>query len=139
MVFFSTPLPRYQAVYPTWHPITGALGLKNLIYIISIAPHPVTVTTKVIPFLVGNPDKPSFMTVTGWGKNPRYTHETSGKRPNPSANPCESVQRNPNFQVLPFEVSLVSLVLGWFVFGRVKTYLLLRRCLVVNFPLKLNT
>jgi len=30
-------------------------------------PHPVTVTTKNIPVLVGNPYKPSFVTVTGWG------------------------------------------------------------------------
>lgn len=42
-----------------------------------------------------------------WDSKPWYTHETSGKNPNPSANPCESVQRNPNFQVFPFEVSLV--------------------------------
>ena len=31
------------------------------------APHPVTVTTRMIPFLVGNPSKPSFVTVSGWG------------------------------------------------------------------------
>ena len=30
-------------------------------------PHPVTVTTRIITFLVGNPYKPSFATVTGWG------------------------------------------------------------------------
>ena len=30
-------------------------------------PHPVTVTTRIIPFLEGNPYKPSFVTVTGWG------------------------------------------------------------------------
>ena len=29
--------------------------------------HAVTVTTRIIPFLVGNPYKPSFVTVTGWG------------------------------------------------------------------------
>ena len=33
-------------------------------------PHPVTVTTRIIPFLVGNPYKPSFLTVTGWGGRP---------------------------------------------------------------------
>ena len=27
----------------------------------------VTVITRIIPFLVGNPYKPSFETVTGWG------------------------------------------------------------------------
>ena len=30
-------------------------------------PHPVTVTTGIITFLIGNPYKPSFVTVTGWG------------------------------------------------------------------------
>ena len=30
-------------------------------------PLPVTVTTRIITFLVGNPYKPSFATVTGWG------------------------------------------------------------------------
>ena len=30
-------------------------------------PHPVTVTTRIITFLVGNPYKPPFATVTGWG------------------------------------------------------------------------
>ena len=35
-------------------------------------PHPVTVTTSTIPFLVGNPYKHSFVTVTGWGVDQRY-------------------------------------------------------------------
>ena len=35
-------------------------------------PHPVTVTTRIITFLVGNPYKPSFATVTGWGVDPRF-------------------------------------------------------------------
>ena len=35
-------------------------------------PHPLTVTTRIITFLVGNPDKPSFATVTGWGVDPMY-------------------------------------------------------------------
>ncbi len=35
-------------------------------------PHPVTVTTRIITFLVGNPYKPSFATVTGRGDNPNY-------------------------------------------------------------------
>ena len=35
-------------------------------------PHPVTVTTRIITYLVGNPYKPSFATVTGWGVDPRY-------------------------------------------------------------------
>ena len=32
-------------------------------------PHPVTVTTRIITFLVGNPYKPSF--ATGWGVDPK--------------------------------------------------------------------
>ena len=35
-------------------------------------PLPVTVTTRIITFLVGNPYKPSFATVTGRGPHPRY-------------------------------------------------------------------
>ena len=37
-----------------------------------VVPLPVTVTTKIITFLVGDPYKPSFATVTGRGDNPRY-------------------------------------------------------------------
>ena len=44
-----------------------------MVYIRS-TPHPVTVTTRIITFLVGNPYKPSFATVTGWGVDPRYTN-----------------------------------------------------------------
>ena len=38
-------------------------------------PHPVTVTTRIIAFLVGNPYKPSFATVTGWGVDPTNRHQ----------------------------------------------------------------
>ena len=34
---------------------------------IETTPHPVTVTTRIITFLVGNPYKPSFATATGRG------------------------------------------------------------------------
>ena len=36
-------------------------------------PHPVTVTSRIITFLVGNPYKPPFATVTGWGVDLRNT------------------------------------------------------------------
>ena len=36
-------------------------------------PHPVTVTTRIITFLVGVPNKPSFETVTGWRVDPRVS------------------------------------------------------------------
>ena len=35
-------------------------------------PHPLTLTTRIVTFLVGNPYKPSFATVTGWGVDPTY-------------------------------------------------------------------
>ena len=41
---------------------------------IGLSPLPVTVTTRIITFLVGNPYKPSFATVTGRGDNPRHIH-----------------------------------------------------------------
>ena len=37
-----------------------------------LSPLPVTVTTRIITFLVGDPYKPSFATVTGRGDNPSY-------------------------------------------------------------------
>ena len=48
--------------------------LLNSVYVRS-TPHPVTVTTRIITFLVGNPYKPSFATVTGWGVDPKYMIE----------------------------------------------------------------
>ena len=39
---------------------------------IGYGPFPVTVTTRIIIFLVGNPYKPLFATVTGKGPYPRY-------------------------------------------------------------------
>ena len=48
----------------------GAWVLRRWLFIRS-TPHPVTVTTRIITFLVGNPYKPSFATVTGWGVDPR--------------------------------------------------------------------
>ena len=39
---------------------------------LGVAPLPVRVTTRIITFLVGNPYKASFATVTGWGVDPNY-------------------------------------------------------------------
>ena len=44
----------------------GFISQKRSLYS-GTTPHPVTVTTRIISFLVGNPYKPSFVTVTGWG------------------------------------------------------------------------
>ena len=35
--------------------------------VLELPPLPVTVTTRIVTFLIGNPYKPSFTTVTGWG------------------------------------------------------------------------
>ena len=40
--------------------------------LVGLSPLPVTVTTWIITFLVGDPYKPSFATVTGRGDNPIY-------------------------------------------------------------------
>ena len=47
-------------------------GSKLMQIYVRSTPHPVTVTTRIITFLVGNPYKPSFVTVTGWGVDPKY-------------------------------------------------------------------
>ena len=46
---------------------------KMLVYI-GCGPLPVTVTTRNITFLVGDPYKPSFTTATGRGPHPRYIY-----------------------------------------------------------------
>ena len=45
-----------------FQPSSGNLGFT---------PHSVTVTTRIFTFLVGNPCKPSFATVTGLGADPK--------------------------------------------------------------------
>ena len=44
--------------------------------LVGCGPLPVTVTTRISPFLVGNPYKPSFVTVTGWGVDRMYWKQT---------------------------------------------------------------
>ncbi len=50
-------------------------NLRGIRVYLGTTPHPVTVTTRIITFLIGNPYKPSFATVTGKGDNPMYTQE----------------------------------------------------------------
>ena len=45
----------------------------EIIIYLGCGPLPVTVTTRIITFLVGDPYKPSFPTVTGRGPHPIYT------------------------------------------------------------------
>ena len=55
-------------------PLFVAGLMRKLIGIPWVVPLPrMPVTTRIITFLVGNPYKPSFATVTGRGDNPRYT------------------------------------------------------------------
>ncbi len=72
------PHPQDASQHQDYVPFLGSgiLSKKNLrsfglVYFRS-TPHPVTVTTRIITFLVGNPYKPLFVTVTGWGVDPRY-------------------------------------------------------------------
>ena len=72
---------KLQKVYPNnWmqlDPLYSSFSILwyiwNTVYIRS-TPHPVTVTTRIIAFLVGNPYKPSFATVTGWGVESMYIY-----------------------------------------------------------------
>ena len=51
------------------------ISMSTGVYIyIGLSPLPVTVTTRNITFLVGDPYKPSFATVTGRGDNPIYIY-----------------------------------------------------------------
>ena len=52
----------------------STVGLKRCgHHTLEPTPHPETVTTTIIPFLVGNPYKPSFVTVTGLGVDRDHT------------------------------------------------------------------
>ena len=50
---------------------------KKPVYVVKLflgtTPHAVIVTTRIITFLIGNPYKPSFVTVTGWGIDRNYS------------------------------------------------------------------
>ena len=48
----------------------------ELCWIYPPPPHTLTATTRIIPFLVGNPYKPLFVTVTGWGVDRRNLHNS---------------------------------------------------------------
>ena len=51
--------------------------MQQTIYV-GYGPFPVTVTTRIITFLVGNPYKPLFATVTGKGPHPKYMNHGPG-------------------------------------------------------------
>ena len=56
-----------------WIDCDGACLYIYILYV-GLSPLPVTVTTRIITFLVGDPYKPSFATVTGRGDNPNYMY-----------------------------------------------------------------
>ncbi len=47
------------------------LNIRSYIYF-GLSPFPVIVTTRILTFVVGDPYKPSFATITGKGDNPTY-------------------------------------------------------------------
>ena len=58
--------------FPSKYHLISRQYFHNWLYL-GLSPCPVTVTTRITTFLVGNPEKnPSFATVTGRGDNPRY-------------------------------------------------------------------
>ena len=60
-------------VHTKSHQVVSNLSLFGFDLFFGTTPHPVTVNTRIIPFLVGNPYKPSFVTAPGWGGNPTYS------------------------------------------------------------------
>ena len=70
---------------PGWVVNVGAVGLfMRILHVVlhvyfGTTPRPVTVTTRIITFLIGNPYKPSFVTVTGWGVDLTYTWGTRNR------------------------------------------------------------
>ena len=73
MVRKTRPLTFYLKLQDVWAISSDLFGEFVL------APFPVIVTTRIVTFLVGDPYKPSFATITGKGDNPRY-HQIKGPR-----------------------------------------------------------
>ena len=62
-------LLEFDDLKAIWNNSWNIPTTPNLFFVwdLGTTPHPVTVTTRIITFLIGNPYKPSFVTVTGWG------------------------------------------------------------------------
>ncbi len=56
---------------------SGATLVSGRVYI-GCSPFPLTVTTRIITFVVGDSYKPSSATVTGRGPHPSYTEQITG-------------------------------------------------------------
>ena len=70
-----------------------------------LSPLPVRVTTRIITFLVGDPYKPSFATVTGRGDNPKFAPTPPKFNMEPKNHPLEKEKHLPNLHVVEFHVS----------------------------------
>ena len=57
--------------HPMWLFGISEPSTESILYL-GLSPLPVTVTTRIVMFLVGDPYKPCFATVTGRGDNPNY-------------------------------------------------------------------
>ena len=62
-----------ETTEPTLTSIASPFSIEGIHCIHWVVPLPATLTTRNITFLVGDPYKPSFATVTGRGDNPMYT------------------------------------------------------------------
>ena len=64
---FVVDIQKHEANNLFWL-MMGSFFENGLLF--GLSPWPATVTTRIILFLVGDPYKPSFATVTGRGDNP---------------------------------------------------------------------
>ena len=74
-MFVASPPQKNITLKPTILPDFVFFTQKKSLYL-GCALFPVTVTTRIITFLVGNPNKASFTTVSGRGPYPTYTFKT---------------------------------------------------------------
>ena len=80
-LYFSDGLKlptRFLTRCPVAHSINTNIEGKKSSDFPWVVPCPVTVTTRTIIFLVGDPYKPSFATVTGQGGQPKVFHTKMG-------------------------------------------------------------
>ena len=88
---------------PKQNPIIQHPTLKINLWI-GLSPFPVIVTTRIITFLVGNPYKPSFATITGKGDNPTY-----GTQNHEGLDQMIFLQKDGDFQLPPLAIPRLKL------------------------------
>ena len=96
-----------------WNEKIRNVSILEALYL-GCGPFPVTVTTKIITFSVGEACKPSFTTVTGKGPNPTW----SSNRGNKKIKLGISTKRTPRSQAIPGEalqdILWITMFLTWF-------------------------